>query len=251
MQSFLENMIKIKEFLSSRIHLDPSSNSFKLVVLVILFVILSYLINYFLLNSIFGRGYRIFVAPGIILHEFAHALLCILTGAKITRISFFDKDGGSVQHGPSKIPVVGPILISLAPFVFGLAAIFYLSKVVGMREVDLSAVHLSYDSVINFIRSVFSQIDFHSWRNLFILYLTLSVVVTMTPSGQDLRNISLILILLGIIGFLLLRYTHFSFSLGFLPLAKIIILLNTVAVLLILALLLSIVIFGVSKLIKR
>lgn len=251
MQQILDYVIKMKEFLSSRIHLDPSSNSFILVVLVILFVILSYLINYFLLNSVFGRGYRIFVAPGIILHEFAHALLCILTGAKITKISFFNKDGGSVQHGPSKIPVVGPILISLAPFAFGLAAIFYLSKIIGMREVDLTTFHLSYDSVIHFVRSVFSQIDFHSWRNWLILYMTLSVAVTMTPSGQDLRNISLILILLGIIAFLLLRYTHFSFSLSFLPLPKIIILLNTVAVLLILALVLSIVIFLLSKLVRK
>lgn len=251
MGNLIQYLADTKDFFIGRIHVDPSSDLFRLFGLIILFVILSYLINIFLVNSVLGPSYRIFVAPGIILHELSHSLLCVLTGAQITKVSFFDKNGGSVQHGPSRVPVLGPIMISLAPFFFGLIAIFFMARLIGLKQVDLSALHLSYDSVIHFIRSVFSQIDLHSWRNWLILYLTLSVAVTMTPSGQDLKNISLILILLGIVTFLLLRYTSVNLNLSFLPLQKIILLLGTVAILLILSLVLSMLVYAISKIFKH
>ncbi len=45
-----------------------------------------------------GKIYRIFVTPGILVHELSHALACLLMGAKVTDMTIFDKEGGHVTH---------------------------------------------------------------------------------------------------------------------------------------------------------
>lgn len=78
-----------------------------------------------------GRGFRIFVAPGVIVHEYSHVLACLLMGARIEKIALFEKTGGYVRHSIPKIPkwppVVGPsigmVVISFAPIFGCLAAI--------------------------------------------------------------------------------------------------------------------------------
>ncbi|HRS42990.1 MAG TPA: metalloprotease family protein [Candidatus Diapherotrites archaeon] len=56
--------------------------------------------------------------PGIILHETAHALACLIFGVKIKKIKFIDKSGGYVVHEDSKDYKI--IIISLFPFLFNI-----------------------------------------------------------------------------------------------------------------------------------
>lgn len=222
----------------------------KFLTLIVLIVILSFLIDFLLSHSFFGKGYRIFVAPGIILHELSHALLCFFTGAQMTRISFFDKTGGSVQHHPSKIPVLGPIAISIAPFIFGATAIYFLSREIGIDGQNLSAVDMSATGVISFFKTALANFDFKDIKTIVIFYLVLSVSVTMTPSFQDLRNMFLSLLTIGAGGFLIIKFTSLSLSALVIP-TQIFTLLSTVFLLLILAFVFSIVIFVISKLFNR
>ncbi len=232
-------------------HFDFHSDLTRLFVFIILTVALSYMVNFFLSNSILGPSYRVFVAPGIVVHEFSHALLCILTGAKITKISLFDKEGGSVRHQPSRLPILGPLMISFAPFVFGAALIILFAHWLGLKSTDLSAVQPNTASILAFVKSLLHHINFRDPRNWLIIYLTLSIAVTMTPSRQDILNIALLLISLFAIFYYLFQFTKFHLNLSLLPLDKIFTLLTIVVILLILSLILSIVIFALSKIVQR
>ena len=221
----------------------------KFITLIIAIIFLSFFIDFLLSNSFLGSGYRVFVGPGIILHELSHALLCFFTGAKINSISFFDKNGGSVQHKPSKIPILGPILISVAPFIFGAAAIYFLSRKIGMSAPNLAAVDISKEGIIAFFRLALTSFNFKDILTLVIFYLILSFSVTMVPSFQDLRNMFLSLLTIGVVGYFVLKFTALSLSSISIP-SQALTLFSTVFLLLILALVFSIVIFVISKLFK-
>ena len=212
--------------------------------LLILFVALlvgAYLTNYFLVHSFLGFRWRIFVAPGVIIHECSHALGCFLTGAKVVKISFFDKDGGSVKHQKPLIPIISPIVISLAPLAVGIACFYFLGKVI---HLDSSFnIHAAFSN----LKSIYLSIDFGNWKNVLIVYLLLSVAVTMTPSWQDLLNMIFPLIILSGVFYLLLHFNTISASrFDFIPLNLIPIL--NLAVFIILGLLIiSLILYFLTK----
>ena len=241
----------VASYIVANSHLDFHSDLFKLFIFFSVTVILSFLVNFFLVNSILGSSYRAFVAPGIVVHEFSHALICFLTGAKVTKISLFDKEGGSVRHQPSRLPIIGPLLISFAPFIFGTALIILFAHWLGLKSADISSLQPNIDSALTFSKSLLHQLNFHDWSNWLILYLTLSVTVTMTPSRQDILNVAFLLILIFIVAYYLFQFSKFHLNLSFLPFNQIFTLLTAVIILLILSLVLSIVIFAVSKVIKK
>lgn len=251
MDRILAILSQTTHYILANSHLDFHSDLFKLFIFFVVTVILSFLVNFFLVNSIFGSSYRAFVTPGIVVHEFSHALICFLTGAKVTKISLFDKEGGSVRHQPSRLPVVGPLLISFAPFIFGTALIILFAHWLGLKNADISALQPDVSSVLVFLKSLFHQFNFHSLSNWIILYLTLSVVVTMTPSRQDILNVAFLLILIFIVAYYLFQFTKFHLNLSFLPFDQIFALLTTVIILLILSLVLSMLIFAISKIVQR
>lgn len=178
--------------------------NFFILLLVLLF--LAYFTNYFLVRSFLGYKYRFFVTPGVILHELSHSLGCLICGARITKISFFDKNGGSVEHQKPFIPILGPILISLAPLVVSIVLFYFLAR--GLHfESSLNLSALLYN-----FKLISKVIDFGSWQNLLIIYLLLSIAVTMMPSWQDLTNMITPIIILSASVYLLVRFTAINFN---------------------------------------
>jgi len=108
--------------------------------------------------------YYVILFPGVVLHELSHALFCLITFSPIKKIQFFSKTGGFVMHGGSKIPVLGDFLISIAPLISGLV-IFYLFS---LKFIDASIAF-----------------------KIFIGYLEIAILITMTPSAQDIKSSSL------------------------------------------------------------
>jgi len=104
---------------------------------------------------------RLIFYPGVIMHEFSHAIACLFTGTKISKISFGLKES-YVKHD-----AVGPIrmsLIALAPFFLGLimgGLLFYLARI----------------NITNLI--------------IFIIfnYLGVCILYNSIPSNQDTKNI--------------------------------------------------------------
>lgn len=240
-------LTKISSFEFSSIEISPSVG--KLLILIFAIVIMSFAINYLLSHTILGMGYRIFVAPGIILHELSHAFLCLLTGAQISKISFFDRDGGEVKHTAPKIPIIGQVLISLAPFFFGAAVIYFCSKKLGISGIDVGSIDVSKNGFLDFFKQTLSNLQLNDYKTYIILYLVVSIAVTMTPSWQDLRNILLSAILIFIISYFLIHYKILYLSSVTVPEAAFT-LFSVVLFLLILAFIFSIIIFVLSKLIK-
>lgn len=229
------------------------SNAGKLLAIIIVILILSLCIDFFMSRSMFGRGYRFFVAPGIIVHELSHALMCLLTGAKIRSVSLFEKNGGSVEHTKSKIPIIGSILISMAPIFIGSFVIFFLSKIAGMDRLSVSfseGFTSNFGQIVDNIKQIILSLDFHNTKTWILLYLVLSVAITMAPSKQDFRNIFSAIIIILIILILINKYTQYSFNVAWLITPEVLAFVATVILLLILSLGLSIILFAISKLFK-
>jgi hypothetical protein len=226
----------------------PHINIFWLLFLSIPF--LAMLIDFFLSRSLLGYRYRLFVAPGIIIHEVAHAVACLLTGAKIQAMNMFDKDGGKVEHYKPKIPIIGQILISIAPIIVGVIVIYFLSRLIGFRPIDLSGVSFSHNNFLDLLKKVIISFNTHGVRNGIILYLLFSVSVTMNPSVQDLKNVLLSLTLIGVAIYLVYHYSNLRPNINaFIP-DQLTLILSTVITLLILCLIFSIIFFAISKLVK-
>ncbi|MFA7253439.1 MAG: hypothetical protein WC107_02705 [Patescibacteria group bacterium] len=238
---------KIKDYF---LQINWHSGYFQLMLLIIIVFLLSYIIDFLLSRSIFGKRYRIFVAPGIILHELSHALFCLVTGAKITKVSLFEAEGGSVEHSAPKLPILGQMMISLAPFITGIVAIYFLAHFIGIKPIEFSPTDLSYEKIIHYFVASFSAINVSSYRNWIILYFIISIIVTMTPSIQDFKNLlmSTLVFTLLIILAAQLRLLNFIANLQYAPAISI---MSSVVSLLLLACLFSIIIFGITKFIKR
>lgn len=155
----------------------------------------------FVLRRIFiGGSYRIFVAPGVIIHELSHAFVCLLVGAKVKEISFFHKNGGYVKHEKSKVPIIGPVLITLAPLVVGIVLVFLLSKFIVGSPREILELSFSQNN-LNRIYNSITHINIFNAKSLIMLYLIGSISVTMAPSLRDFANafLGLILVFMAIL----------------------------------------------------
>lgn len=232
------------------VNLNFSGNKLSLLLLMIAaIIILSFLINWLLIFSI-GGVYRVFVAPGVIVHEMSHALGCVITGAKITSIQVFKKDGGEVRHTAPKIPIIGQIIISLAPFIIGFLAVYFIAKMVGMRTIPLDGQLSFLAHPLNTMWEMLKSIDFHALRTWLAFYLILTIAVTMTPSAQDLRNVFLSVLTVAAILYLLIRYLGVHIDYGTLLRPELLAILGSTILILIGALILSILIAVIAAMFK-
>jgi hypothetical protein len=152
-------------------------------------------------------------APGVIVHECSHILGCIITGAKIKNVVFFSERGGSVTYTSSKIPYIGDVVISTAPLVCipmvlaGLTWVFsqYLGCVFPPMPVAVNSMDALYGLVIT-IAILFTQnliFRFNPWF-LIYLYLTVTLVLSLAPSAQDMKNAAIGIGIILIAGILIL-----------------------------------------------
>lgn len=148
-----------------------------------------------LLLPVFGRGWRLFVAPGVVAHELAHALACVATGAPVFDINFWKASGGHVTHGPPRLHILGPVLISFAPVILMTLGLFLFVPLLNPTLTDLPWVHELPSSVPGFfsgymasLATVFQSFNWRSLEPWLLLYMMLNVAVTMAPSSVDLKN---------------------------------------------------------------
>jgi len=152
-------------------------------------------------------------APGVVVHECAHVLGCLITGAKIQKVVLFSKGGGSVTYNPPAIPVLGNVVISTAPL-FGIPLVlafctWLFSTYLGCVFPALPLAIDSPDTVIltgGTILATFTQnlvVQFNAWF-LFYLYLVLSLILSAAPSMQDMKNATIGCCILAITSILVL-----------------------------------------------
>jgi hypothetical protein len=157
--------------------------------------------------------YYIIKAPGVITHECAHVLGCLITGASIKKVVLFSREGGSVTYTSPKIPYLGDVVISTAPLfciplvLVGCTWIF--SQYLGCALPPLPSGAGSMDALPGLgsgIAEMFTQnifVRFNAWFLLY-LYLTLSLILSVAPSSQDLRNAAIGICIITLAGIVIL-----------------------------------------------
>jgi len=142
-------------------------------ILIIIALFLVYFFKEILLKQLSSKStiFYAFLFPGVILHELSHIAGCAITFTKISSFKLFSKSGGFVKHEEPKLPVLGILIISIAPLLSGLAVV-YLILTKKFANFDLAS--------LNSASEIFAA--------LFFFYLIITVVLTMLPSYQDLQN---------------------------------------------------------------
>mgnify|MGYP001065205454 CR=1 FL=1 len=129
--------------------------------------------------------YALPLLPGIVLHELSHAIMAILLGARIGRISIRPKLAGQrVQLGFVPVEKTDPIrasLIGLAPLLVGSGAILLIGYLVfDIGTVRAALVAGDWTSVLAGLEGMLKASDAWIWA-----YLIFAVGNTMLPSRAD------------------------------------------------------------------
>ncbi len=168
------------------------SNDFLLVVIwFFALMTISFFLNYFWAQFLPGKIRQLIIFPGVIIHEISHAIGCIIMGAKIKEISLFSSKGSFVSHSKPLIPIIGNFIISFSPIAGSIASLVLFFNIFGFYfpKVDLSLepAYLSFLSV--FRESIAFIIDnYQSWQFWLFSYLTISLVISLSPSKKDFKN---------------------------------------------------------------
>lgn len=150
----------------------------------------SFVLNNFWKKILSGEKYRVFLAPGVIIHELSHALTCRIVGAKIDEINFFTLEGGHVKYRSPKLPVLGNMLIGFAPIIGGIGALLFFSWLFNLRIATIQEL------------PSFIMENWLSWQFWLFIYLIISIIICLVPSKQDIKNAFggvLVIFILGLI----------------------------------------------------
>jgi hypothetical protein len=175
-------------------------------------IALSYLLDHLWAAALPVRPFYLFIRlPGVVLHECSHSIGCLLTGARIRSIVFFSKDGGSVTYSRPKLPFIGDVIISTAPlFLLPLAlsgVTWAFGTFLGCTFPVFPATLASPGIFLDLANALFSTFSenlltrFNGWFLLY-LYLALSLILSVAPSTQDMKNAAAGMILMTLVGVL-------------------------------------------------
>jgi hypothetical protein len=153
--------------------------------------------------------YLLISAPGVIVHECAHVIGCLFTGAKIRKIVLISKEGGMVSYSPPAIPILGDVIIGTAPLFILPLVLAALTWIFGMYAgcsfssavPSLGSISSLYSMVAAIGTTLYQNLiaAFNPWFLLY-LYLVTSLALSFSPSVQDLKNAIVGLVILIIAG---------------------------------------------------
>jgi len=163
-------------------------------------------------GSVLGRmAFYLLVFPGVILHEGAHYLACLLTGTKVFSFAPFSpgrsNDGrlmlGYVRHERRAFPIGA--IIGLAPILLnplGLLFVTALLTPLTLQEVASPAVRVVVEGIFESGFLIRAPLLAAIW-----VYLSLSFALGSVPSREDLSTLPVMLLVFGggILLFALLR----------------------------------------------
>ncbi len=139
------------------------------------------------------------VFPGVVLHESAHYLACLITGTKVTRFAAFSPrrsaDGrlvlGYVRHERRGFPITA--IIGLAPVLLNPLGILFVTAL--LTPLTLSEVAApSFNTVTDVLagRLTDTPLLAAAWA-----YLSLSLALGSVPSREDLSSLPAVLVVFG------------------------------------------------------
>lgn len=179
----------------------------------IIVIAVSYALDHIWAAAVPVRMIYLFIRlPGVVLHECSHIIGCLITGARIKNIVLFSKDGGSVTYTRPLFPYIGDVIISTAPLFLLPLALSFITWVfalyLGCVFPAFPAMIASPDVLMELMKSIFSSFSdnlitrFNGWFLLY-LYLIVSLVLSVAPSSQDMKNAAAGVILMTLAGVLI------------------------------------------------
>ena len=158
--------------------------------------IVLYLISGYLhrsLSSVSKTLYILLMLPGTIAHETSHALAALLMGAHITKFSVFPSGEtlGHVEYTSPKIPLIGNVVISIAPLIGCPAILLLISSYFGLHfdlkpgSFDiLTETRSLLDGTLSFI----TGLDYLNWKTYVFFYVGLTLGAGAAPSKTDIMS---------------------------------------------------------------
>ena len=161
------------------------------IIAISLFGYISNWLNWRFLN--YKLNYLIYYL-GAFVHESSHAILCLLTGAKVSEYKVFVRQP-HVTYSNSKLPLIGNLLISIAPIFGGLTLLFFANKYFFTSQYIMPEFS-SWKFFWNDFLMLLKQINLADWKNLITIFLFLNIGAMIGPSWQDLKNVWFLIIIL-------------------------------------------------------
>ncbi len=177
-------------------------------------ILLSYALDRLWAAAMPVRAVYLFIRfAGVVLHECAHIAGCLLTGARIRQVVLFSKTGGSVTYSRPLIPYIGDVVISTAPLFLLPLALSWIAWIfttfLGCAIPDFPSAFESPRVMTDLAYAVSNTlvdnllIRFNGWF-LVYLYLTISIVLSVAPSPQDMKIAAAGIVLMAAAGFLVI-----------------------------------------------
>jgi len=136
---------------------------------------------------------RLLYYIGVFIHETSHAILCILTGAKIKEFVVFSTQP-HVTHRKSAIPLIGELLISFAPIAGGLLFLFLVNHYF-LGNYFIMPQFSGWQNLFTGTLKLLRQINISQWQSWVMILLFFNVGAMIGPSSHDLKNIWPIIII--------------------------------------------------------
>ncbi|MFW0862750.1 MAG: hypothetical protein ACKKL6_04180 [Candidatus Komeilibacteria bacterium] len=124
---------------------------------------------------------------GALIHELSHAILCVLTGARISEFKVFSKQP-HVTHSRPRLILIGQPLISLAPIAGGLLFIYIINTWLLNNYINVINP-TALQEIPRLLINIFSQLNLAEWQTWIIILLFINVGAMIGPSTKDLKNI--------------------------------------------------------------
>lgn len=174
--------------------------------------LLSYVIELLWSDVTSRRAFRIAMAPGVIVREGSRAAVCLLTGAKVTRVRLFAKSGAAVKHTKPRLPLLGRAAIALAPVIGCTLALYGVWRLFAGRlgleaagvlpQMDFSMAgaaamwHTLHELFSDSLKQL-AAAKLVSVEGFVFIYLVLTFSICMAPGFDELRYALLGLVVLG------------------------------------------------------
>jgi hypothetical protein len=155
-------------------------------ILLILITLSGYASNWINWQFLNYRLVRLLYFLGSFVHESSHAVLCLLTGARIKEFKVFSNQP-RVVHLEPKLPLLGMPLISLAPLFGGSAFLFLLNRF-WLKDYFVLSVISEWQEVLFIPFDLLSQINLLEWQSWVMVFIFLNVGAMIGPSLKDLKN---------------------------------------------------------------
>lgn len=125
---------------------------------------------------------------GAFVHESSHAIMCLLTGAKVQEYSVFSAQP-HVTHTKSRLLIIGGILISSAPIFGGILFLFLINYFLPSANITLIKEVTDWKEILLIPLDLIKNINILSWHGIVLIMLLLNSGAMIGPSLQDMKNI--------------------------------------------------------------